>query len=43
MNNPNTSTETEAVIKKKKNKSPKAKTSDQIASQENCFKYLEKS
>ena len=40
MNNPNTSTEIEVVIKK----SPKkTKTQDQMASQENSIKHLEKS
>ena len=39
MNNPITSTETEVVIK---NLPPK-KAQDQIASQENSIKYLEKS
>ena len=42
MNNPITSTEIEPVIKKKKI-SHKAKTQDQIASQENFVKHLEKS
>ena len=37
MNNPITSTEIEAVIKKKK------KAQDQMVSQENSFKHLEKS
>ena len=41
MNNPITSTEIEAVIKKKKN-SQKIKAQDQMASQENSIKYLEK-
>ena len=39
MNNPITSTEIEAVIKNL----PKAKAQDQIASQENSIKHLEKS
>ena len=43
MNNPITSTEIEAVIKKKKKVSHKTKTQDQIASQENSIKHLEKS
>ena len=42
MNNPITSTETEAVIKKKKTP-PKTKTQDQMASQECSIKHLEKS
>ena len=42
MNNPITSTEMEAVIKKKKI-SPKTKAQDQMASQENSIKHLEKS
>ena len=42
MNNPITSTEIEAVIKKKKN-SPKIKAQDQMASQENSIKHLENS
>ena len=42
MNNSVTSTEIEAVIKKKTN-SPKTKAQDQIASQENSMKHLEKS
>ena len=41
-NNPITSTETEAVIIKKKN-SPKTKAQDQTTSQENSIKHLEKS
>ena len=41
MNNPITNTEIEPVIKKKN--SHKAKTQDQIASQENFVKHLEKS
>ena len=41
MNNPITSTEIEAVIKKKI--SPKTKAQDQMASQENSIKHLEKS
>ena len=40
MNNPITSTEIEAVIKKI---SPKTKAQDQMASQENSIKHLEKS
>ena len=40
MNNPITSTEIEAVIKKNL---PKTKAQDQIASQENSVKHLEKS
>ena len=40
MNNPITSTEIEAVIKKI---SPKTKAQDQTASQENPIKHLEKS
>ena len=39
MNNPITSTEIEAVIKNL----PKRKAQNQMASQENSFKYLEKS
>ena len=39
MNNPITSTEIEAVIKKI---SPKTKAQDQMASQENSIKHLEK-
>ena len=42
MNNPITSTEIEAVIKKKKN-SQKTKSQDQMVSQENSIKHLEKS
>ena len=42
MNNPITSTETEAVIIKKKTP-PKTKAQDQMASQENSVKHLEKS
>ena len=42
MNNPITSTEIEAVIKKKTN-SPKTKAQDQIASQENSIKHIKKS
>ena len=38
MNNPSTSTETEAVIKNL----PKTKVQDQMAWQENYIKYLEK-
>ena len=38
MNNPITSTEIEAVIKK----SPQNKSPDQMASQENSIKHLEK-
>ena len=41
MNNPITSTETEAVIKKKI--SQKTKAQDQMALQENSIKHLEKS
>ena len=41
MNNPITSTEIEAVIKKKL--SQKTKAQDQMASQENSIKHLEKS
>ena len=41
MNNPITSTEIEAMIKKKI--SPKTKSQDQMSSQENFIKYLEKS
>ena len=40
MNNPTISTEIEAVIKKI---SPKTKAQDQMASQENSIKHLEKS
>jgi len=40
MNNPITSTEIEAVIK---NLPQKTKTQDQVASQENSIKHLEKS
>ena len=43
MNNPITSNEIEAVIKKKKKISQKTKTQDQVASQENSIKHLEKS
>ena len=47
MNNPIKSTEIEAVIKKTKNKkqktSPKTKAWDQMASQKNSIKHLEKS
>ena len=39
MNNPITSTEIEAVIKNL----PKTKAQDQMASQDNSIKYLEKS
>ena len=42
MNNPITSTEIEAVINKKKKISQKTKAQDQVASQENSIKYLEK-
>ena len=42
MNNPITSTEIEAVIKKKKKKFPKTKAQDQMASRENSIKHLEK-
>ena len=42
MSNPITSTEIEGVIKKKKN-SLKTKAQNQMASQENSIKYLEKS
>ena len=42
MNNPITSTETEALIKKKKI-SQKTKAQGQMASQENSIKHLEKS
>ena len=42
MNNPVTSTEIEAVIKKKKI-SPKSKAQDQMLSQENSIRILEKS
>ena len=42
MNNPITSTEIEAVIKKKKSP-PKTEAQDQRASQENSIKHLEKS
>ena len=42
MKNPITSTEIEAVIKKKKIP-PKSKAQDQMASQENSIKHLEKS
>ena len=42
MNNPITSTESEAVIKKKKNLQ-KTKAQDQMASKENSIKHLEKS
>ena len=42
MNNPITSTEIEAVIKKKKI-SPKTKVQNQMASQENYIKHLQKS
>ena len=41
MNNPITSTEIEAVIKKKN--SQKIKAQDQMASQENSIKHLENS
>ena len=52
MNNPNTSTESEAVIKIYKKQNPrirwlqnlqKTKSQDQMASQENSIKHLEKS
>ena len=43
MNNPITSTEIEAVIKKKKKTSKKTKAQDQVALQENSIKHLEKS
>ena len=43
MNSPITSTETEAEIKKKKKSPPKTKAQDQMASQENYIKHLEKS
>jgi len=44
MNNPITSTKIEAVIKKKKKKnSQKTKSQDQMVSQENSIKHLEKS
>ena len=49
MNNPIKSTEIEAVIKKQKTKNKKQKTSqktkawDQMASQKNSIKHLEKS
>ena len=43
MNNPITSTEIEAVIKKKKKKLPKNKAQDQMATWENSIKHLEKS
>ena len=43
MNNPVTSTEMEAVIKKKKKISQKSKAQDQRASQENSIKLLENS
>ena len=39
MNNPNTSTETEAVINKSHKKT---KAQDQMASQENSIKHLER-
>ena len=39
MNNPTTSTEIETVMKK----SPKTRAQDQMASQENSIKHLEKS
>ena len=39
MNNPITSTETEAVV----NNLPKTKAQDQMASKENSIKHLEKS
>ena len=39
MNNPNTSTQIEAVIINP----PKTKAQDQVASQENSIKHLEKS
>ena len=42
MKNPITITEIEAVIKKKKIP-PKSKAQDQMASQENSIKHLEKS
>ena len=41
MNNPITSTKIEAVIKKKN--SQKTKSQDQMVSQENSIKHLEKS
>ena len=40
MNNPVTSTEIEAVVK---NLPPKTKTQDQMTSQQNSIKHLEKS
>ena len=44
MNNPITSTDIEAVIKKKKKKnSPKSKAQYQMALQESSIKHLEKS
>ena len=43
MNNPITSTKIEAVIKKKKKNSQKTKSQDQMVSQENSIKHLEKS
>ena len=43
MNNPITSTEIEALIKKKKKKnSQKTKAQDQMSSQENSIKHLAK-
>ena len=43
MNSPSTNTETEAVIKNLPKKKKKPKAQDQMASQENSIKYLEKS
>ena len=43
MNNPIASTEIEDVMKKKKKNSQKTKAQDQMASQENSIKHLEKS
>ena len=43
MNNPITSTESEAVIKKKKKNLQKTKAQDQMASKENSIKLLETS
>ena len=42
MNNPITSTEIEAGIKKKKKNSPKSKAQDQMALQESSIKHLKK-
>ena len=43
MNNPNTSIEIEVMIKKTPRKKKKKKAQDQMASQKNSIKHLEKS